>query len=395
MKKQLWSRGVPLVFAALALAAGCPNPAGEQQTAVYTVSGRIAADDDADLSAVTVRLLQNGAEAGAPVKAAQNGAFAFANVKKGNGYVVTASLAAFNPAESAPFNVTAPTTGIVLELNKTGYSVTGKAATDVPSGGDITKARVFLIKGGVYFGEPVAPDAAGNFEIKNVKPGNYAVRATLAGYDYAETAAFPVNGPQVISTTLVVSKAPPVLSKAVLQKSNEVTLTFNQPVMLTAAGFTVKSKAGSVIAITGVRGQGDEWVCTLAANVPSYEDIFLDYDAQTGAVVHAIEGRKVQSFQNVAVVKALSFRLDDISVNSPGVSLTFSGPAYDVSAAGFTFTPAVNVMRVLSPSNEIHFFLIPVLPAGDLFVSYDASVGTIKDAAGNPLASFSNRKVRR
>jgi hypothetical protein len=411
MKKNWF--GIFALICAVGVLAGCPNPAQDEGEQKFTVSGYIDDPDNFidDMTLVEVQLLRHGAKVGTAIPAQEDGGFSFRSVAKGADYSVKAALVGFEPAQTAPFSVSGPVTGITLELTRAIFDITGTITTENNSG-DLTAAKVQLLWLGTNKGAAVHPNANGAFTISTEYCGeaDYKLEITLSGFDSLTTANFALTGPKQFGT-LPLPLMPPVVVSAEMAVNNVITLTFDKAVDIPAGSVAAFSThftnltptAPYLITSAAPVDSNDKtvWELTMNQALLGYEVMQLRYDATTGAVKQSDENRFVKSF-SVSVEKNFTTGLEIMQAEVAQsmrnvISILFNDVPQNASKNGFSVSStggAVNIINFL-PMQSICIIVLnrPITAGETLTLSYDNTVGSMADSNGNPMASFTDMVV--
>lgn len=120
--------------------------------------------------------------------------------------------------------------------------------------------------------------------------------------------------------------------------TDDITLTFDNPVTITTAGWTLTASGGAVTVSSVVSGSGtNSVVFDLSRNITAGEDVTIDYDPVTGATVSSTGNElAIISDRFVDTGSAPPTAFCDITVCATGGDYTTGQAASDAAVAGQT-----------------------------------------------------------
>lgn len=195
---------------------------------------------------------------------------------------------------------------------------------------------------------------------------------------------------------------PPTLSSATIGTSGTgITLVYSESVTGQTA-FTLTATSGAVT-MTGSSGDGSEThVFTLSRTVGSHETVTLDYDSVSGTTADA-SANDLASFTGFAVTN--NSTQDTIApivltarINVAGTTFTITYSEAVTGQTSFTLSASGGAVTLSSPTGDgttVHSWTLSrtVASTETVTMSYDSGPGTSADAAGNDLATITNRTV--
>ncbi|ATW24405.1 carboxypeptidase regulatory-like domain-containing protein [Candidatus Formimonas warabiya] len=150
--------------------------------ATYSISGKITGSmKSAGIDATLELSDSSGQSLGAPVRSSGDGTYTITSVPAGNDYQIKISRHGYDDFTTPEFDVADNLTNRDYELQRTGYTVTGRITGDaVPLPGARVQLKDF---GSANVGAPVTTEADGTYTITGVPPGRmYTIAAYKPGY---------------------------------------------------------------------------------------------------------------------------------------------------------------------------------------------------------------------
>jgi len=161
--------------------------------ATYSVSGKITGSvKSAGIDATLQLIDSNGENVGPSVRSLIDGTYTIPNIPTGTGYKIKISRYGYNDDTTRAISVTHNLTDKDYELQRSGYTVTGKITGDnSPLAGAIVQLKDF---GAANVGSPVTTKDDGTYFITNVPYGRmYSIHADLKGSGFGNNKSGLVN----------------------------------------------------------------------------------------------------------------------------------------------------------------------------------------------------------